>query len=133
MFGGAVAYLNLAMSRFWLGTRICRGKFGWGWRGERFLRLYVARLGWGIFWSDLFRLGLTLFGKGMFFARTNGHHGSGAKNAHGLPNRNSHNGRHSNRPPASCARMKAEGSIIMFVEVLLILLIMLVIDCLSLD
>ena len=43
--------------------------------------------------DDVFRLSLTLFGKGMFFARTNGDHSSGAENADGLPNRNSHNAR----------------------------------------
>lgn len=80
----------------------------------------------------MFRLSLSLFWKRMFFARTNGNHSSGAEKAHGLPNRNSHNARHSNRPSASCARMKAEGiGIIMFVEILLMLLILLVFDCLS--
>ena len=54
----------------------------------------------------MFRLNHTLFGKGMFFARTNGNHSSGAQNAHGLPNRNSHNARHSNRPLVSRARQK---------------------------
>jgi hypothetical protein len=57
------------------------------------LRLYLAVLGCGLFRSDLFRVSLTLFGKGVFFAGTNGNHSSGAENAHGLPNRNSHNAR----------------------------------------
>jgi hypothetical protein len=66
---------------------------------------------------DLFRLSLTLFGKWMFFARTNGDHSSGAENAEGLPNRNSHNARHSNRPLASRARSKRSISrVVIFVE-----------------
>ena len=49
---------------------------------------------------------LTLFGKRMFFARTNDHHSSDPENAHGFPNQNSHNARHSNRPLVSRARQK---------------------------
>jgi len=64
---------------------------------------------------------LTRFGKGVLFAGTNGSHSSGAENAHGLPNRNSHNARHSNRPLASRARSKRSISrVVIFVEIVLV-------------
>lgn len=70
----------------------------------------------------MFCLDLSLFWKGMFFARTNGDHSSGAENAHGLPNRNSHNARHSNRPLASRARSKRSISrLVIFVEIVLVI------------